>query len=48
MLLFRKLQLGATLGYIVGGAVIGPYALGWVQDPERLSGLTEIGRQMAL
>ena len=48
VLLFRKLQLGATLGYIVGGAVIGPYALGWVQDPERLSGLTEIGIALLL
>lgn len=48
VLLFRKLQLGATLGYIVGGAVIGPHALGWVQDPERLSGLTEIGIALLL
>ena len=24
--MFRKLGLGATLGYIVGGAVIGPHA----------------------
>ncbi len=48
VLLFRKLKLGATLGYIVGGAVIGPYALGWVQDPERLSGLTEIGIALLL
>ena len=48
VLLFRKLQLGATLGYIVGGAVIGPYALGLVKDPERLSGLTEIGIALLL
>jgi monovalent cation:proton antiporter-2 (CPA2) family protein len=48
VLLFRKLRLGATLGYIVGGAVIGPYALGWVEDPERLSGLTEIGIALLL
>ena len=48
VLLFRRLGLGATLGYIVGGAVIGPQALGWVQDPERLSGLTEIGIALLL
>ncbi len=48
VLLFRKLRLGATLGYIVGGAVIGPFALGWVKDPERLSGLTEIGIALLL
>ena len=47
-LLFRKLKLGATLGYIVGGAVIGPYALGLVKEPERLSGLTEIGIALLL
>jgi monovalent cation:proton antiporter-2 (CPA2) family protein len=48
VLLFRKLRLGATLGYIVGGAIIGPYALGLVKDPERLSGLTEIGIALLL
>ena len=48
VLLFRKLKLGATLGYIVGGAVIGPYALGWIEDPKRLSGLTEIGIALLL
>ena len=34
--LFRKLKLGATLGYIVGGAIIGPHLLGLVGDPEAL------------
>ncbi len=48
VLLFRKLKLGATLGYIVGGAVIGPHLLGWVEDPERLSGLSEIGIALLL
>ena len=33
--IFRRLGLGATLGYIVGGAVIGPYVLGLVSEPER-------------
>ena len=32
--LFRKLKLGATLGYIVGGAVIGPQLLGLSGDPD--------------
>jgi monovalent cation:proton antiporter-2 (CPA2) family protein len=41
--LFRKLGLGATLGYIVGGAVIGPYALGLIGDPEAVMQVSEIG-----
>ena len=41
--LFRKFGLGATLGYIVGGALIGPYALGLVRDPEAVMQVTEIG-----
>ncbi|MBA3669572.1 MAG: cation:proton antiporter [Sphingomonas sp.] len=48
VLLFRKLRLGATLGYIVGGIVIGPQALGLVTDPDRLAGLTEIGIALLL
>jgi monovalent cation:proton antiporter-2 (CPA2) family protein len=48
VLLFRKLRLGATLGYIVGGAIVGPEALGWVSDPDRLAGLTEIGIALLL
>ena len=31
VLLFRKLKLGATLGYIVGGALIGPRL--WAGSP---------------
>jgi monovalent cation:proton antiporter-2 (CPA2) family protein len=41
--LFRKLGLGATLGYIVGGAVIGPYMLGLIGDPEAVMRVSEIG-----
>ncbi|MEO6256865.1 MAG: cation:proton antiporter [Sphingomicrobium sp.] len=41
--LFRKLGLGATLGYIVGGAVIGPYALGLIADPNAVMRVSEIG-----
>ena len=40
---FRKLGLGATLGYIVGGAVIGPYALGLIADPDAVMRVSEIG-----
>jgi Kef-type K+ transport system membrane component KefB len=41
--LFRKLGLGATLGYIVGGAMIGPFALGLIGDPEAVMQVSEIG-----
>ena len=46
--LFRKLTLGATLGYIVGGAIVGPQLLGLVQDPEDLASISEIGIAMLL
>jgi glutathione-regulated potassium-efflux system protein KefB len=41
--LFRRLGLGATLGYIVGGALIGPYALGLIDDPDAVMRVSEIG-----
>jgi len=45
---FRKLKLGATLGYIVGGAVIGPHLLGLIGDPEDLAGIADIGIALLL
>jgi monovalent cation:proton antiporter-2 (CPA2) family protein len=41
--LFRRLGLGATLGYIVGGAAIGPYALALIGDPDAVMRVSEIG-----
>jgi len=41
--LFRKLGLGATLGYIIGGAALGPYALGVIADPDAVMRVSEIG-----
>ena len=46
--LFRKLKLGATLGYIVGGALIGPHLLGLVEDPEDLASISELGIALLL
>jgi glutathione-regulated potassium-efflux system protein KefB len=46
--IFRKLGLGATLGYIVGGIVIGPQVLDLVGEPERLSSISEIGIALLL
>ena len=46
--IFRKLKLGATLGYIVGGAIIGPQLLGLIEDPDALASLSEIGIALLL
>lgn len=41
--LFRLLGLGSVLGYLTAGIVIGPRALGLVEDPERILHFAEIG-----
>jgi glutathione-regulated potassium-efflux system protein KefB len=46
--LFRRLGLGATLGYIVGGIIIGPHLLGLVGDTEQLASISEIGIALLL
>jgi monovalent cation:proton antiporter-2 (CPA2) family protein len=46
--LFRRLKLGATLGYIVAGALIGPQLLGLIKDPEQVTSVTEIGIALLL
>ena len=43
VLLFRRLGLGATLGYLVAGAVVGPQVLGLVGDAEQKLGIAELG-----
>lgn len=48
VILFRQLKLGATLGYIVAGALIGPQVLGLIEDPAQLSSVTEIGIALLL
>jgi monovalent cation:proton antiporter-2 (CPA2) family protein len=46
--IFRRLKLGATLGYIVAGALIGPQLLGLIRDPAQVSSVTEIGIALLL
>lgn len=41
--LARRLQLGAVLGYLFAGVVIGPQVLGWVGDPQSVSHISELG-----
>jgi glutathione-regulated potassium-efflux system protein KefB len=43
VLLFRRLGLGATLGYLVAGAAIGPFGFGLVGGAESKMGIAEIG-----
>ncbi len=43
VLLFRKLGLGAVLGYLIAGILIGPYGLGLIGDGESMLGVAEIG-----
>jgi glutathione-regulated potassium-efflux system protein KefB len=43
VLVFRKLGLGAVLGYLVAGIVIGPDGLGLVGDAKSILGYSEIG-----
>ena len=48
VLLFRRLGLGATLGFLVAGAVVGPQALGLVGDAESKMGIAELGITLLL
>ncbi|MBC2778205.1 cation:proton antiporter [Parasphingopyxis sp. GrpM-11] len=43
VLLFRKLGLGAVLGYLIAGIAVGPFGLGFVEDPEAMLAVAEIG-----
>jgi monovalent cation:proton antiporter-2 (CPA2) family protein len=46
--IFRRLGLGATLGYIVAGAVVGPQLLGLVGEAEGIMQVSEIGIALLL
>ncbi len=41
--LFRRLGVGAVLGYLVAGAIIGPYELGLIYQPEAAFQFSELG-----
>lgn len=48
VLIFRRLGLGATLGYLVAGAVVGPHVLRLVGDAESMIGVAELGITLLL
>ncbi|WMS85676.1 monovalent cation:proton antiporter-2 (CPA2) family protein [Pleionea litopenaei] len=41
--LFRKIKLGAILGYLVAGILLGPFGVGSVADPDAVLHFAEIG-----
>jgi Kef-type K+ transport system membrane component KefB len=41
--LFERLALPSVLGEILAGAVLGPYALGWIQTSDVLHSVAELG-----
>jgi glutathione-regulated potassium-efflux system protein KefB len=48
VLIFRRFGLGATLGYLVAGAVVGPQVLHLVGDAEAKMGIAELGITLLL
>ena len=46
--LFRRLGLGAVLGYLFAGAVMGPFGMKLVADPSRTLAVSELGVVMLL
>lgn len=46
--LFRRLGLGAVLGYLAAGLLIGPFGLGLFRDPENILHVAELGVVMFL
>ncbi|KQT32423.1 sodium:proton exchanger [Sphingomonas sp. Leaf412] len=48
VLLFRRLGLGATLGFLVAGALVGPHMLGLVGDAQQKLGIAELGITLLL
>ncbi|MBN9990980.1 cation:proton antiporter, partial [Listeria monocytogenes] len=48
VLIFRRFGLGATLGYLVAGAVVGPQMLHLVGNAESKIGVAELGITLLL
>ena len=41
--LFRRLKLGAVLGYLAAGAIIGPWGFGLIAEAEATLNFAELG-----
>ena len=46
--IFRRLGLGAVLGYLAAGVLVGPYAIGLFNDSEAILAVAELGVVMFL
>jgi CPA2 family monovalent cation:H+ antiporter-2 len=42
-IVFERLRLPSIAGFLVVGALVGPGGLGWIDDPERVRDLAELG-----
>ncbi|MEM7221563.1 MAG: monovalent cation:proton antiporter-2 (CPA2) family protein [Pseudomonadota bacterium] len=43
ILLFKRIGLGSVLGYLVAGAIIGPFGFGFVVEDQTIQSLAELG-----
>lgn len=41
--LFQRLGFGSVLGYLIAGIIVGPHALGFIQDSESVMHFSELG-----
>ncbi|WP_126173731.1 cation:proton antiporter [Altericroceibacterium xinjiangense] len=48
VLVFRRIGLGATLGYLVAGVAVGPHGFGFIGDAEGKLGFAELGITLLL
>ncbi|HEY9256209.1 MAG TPA: monovalent cation:proton antiporter-2 (CPA2) family protein [Stenotrophomonas sp.] len=46
--IFRRLGLGSVLGYLAAGLAIGPFGLGWFNEPQAILHVAELGVVMFL
>jgi CPA2 family monovalent cation:H+ antiporter-2 len=40
---FERMRLPSIAGFLVVGALVGPGGVGWIDDPERVQALAELG-----
>src|SRR5687768_14936793 len=48
LFLVRRFRVPEVLCYLVAGVIIGPHALGWIRDAERIETIAEVGVALIL